>query len=87
MKEQINCKMKWRNSCTTMSLHCSPCGKCGIGTTPKVDGMTLSCVSRPDVGDVERTRHRKMYTRVPRETCLRETAKAPIKTGWVETDK
>ena len=29
----------------------------------------------------------KMCTRVPRETCLRETEKAPIKTGWVETDK
>ena len=28
-----------------------------------------------------------MYTRVPRETCLRETGKAPIKTGWAETDK
>ena len=28
----------------------------------------------------------KMYVRVPREVCLRETGKAPIKTGW-ETDK
>ena len=28
-----------------------------------------------------------MYTRVPRETCLRETVKAPIKTGWVDIDK
>ena len=28
-----------------------------------------------------------MYTRIPREACLRETAKAPIKTGWAETDK
>ena len=32
-------------------------------------------------------RRRKMYTRVPRETCSRETGKAPIKTGWAETDK
>ena len=37
--------------------------------------------------DVECIRHHKMYTRVPRETCLRETEKAPIKTGWVETYK
>ena len=31
-------------------------------------------------------RHR-MYTRVPRVMCLREAEKAPIKTGWAETDK
>ena len=29
----------------------------------------------------------KMYTRVSRETCLRETGRAPIKTGCAETDK
>ena len=29
----------------------------------------------------------KMYTRVSREVCLRETGRAPIKTGWAETDK
>ena len=28
-----------------------------------------------------------MYVRVPREVCLRKTGKAPIKTGWAETDK
>ena len=28
-----------------------------------------------------------MYTRVPREVCFRESEKAPIKTGWAETDK
>ena len=28
-----------------------------------------------------------MYTRVPREVSLRETEKAPIKTGWAESDK
>ena len=28
-----------------------------------------------------------MYTRVSRETCLLETGRAPIKTGWTETDK
>ena len=32
--------------------------------------------------DVEYSRRNKMYTRVPREVCLRETEKAPIKTGW-----
>ena len=37
--------------------------------------------------EVEYIRRHKMYTRVPRETCLRETGKAPIKTGWAETDK
>ena len=32
-------------------------------------------------------RRHKMYVRVPREVCSRETGKAPIKTGWAETDK
>ena len=35
--------------------------------------------------EVEYIRH-KMYTSVPREVCPRE-GKAPIKTGWAETDK
>ena len=35
----------------------------------------------------EYIRRHKMYTRVPREVCIRETGKAPIKTGWAETDK
>ena len=30
---------------------------------------------------------RHIYERVPREKCLRETGKGPIKTGWTETDK
>ena len=37
--------------------------------------------------EVEYIRRHKMHTRVPRETCLRETGRAPIKTGWAETDK
>ena len=37
--------------------------------------------------EVECIRRHKMYTRVYRETCSRETGKAPIKTGWAETDK
>ena len=37
--------------------------------------------------EVEYIRHQKMHTRVPRETCLRGTEKAPIKTEWVETDE
>ena len=37
--------------------------------------------------EVEYTRRHKTYVRVPREVCLRETGKAPIKTGWAETDK
>ena len=37
--------------------------------------------------EVEYIRRHKMYTRVPRGTCLRETGEAPIKTGWAETDK
>ena len=37
--------------------------------------------------EVEWIRRHKMYTKVRRETCFRETEKAPIKTGWAETDK
>ena len=29
-KEQVTCKMTWRNSCTTMSRNCSACGEGGI---------------------------------------------------------
>ena len=36
--------------------------------------------------EVKHVRRHKMYTRVTRETCLRETEKAPTKTGWAETD-
>ena len=36
---------------------------------------------------MEYIRRHKMYTRVSRETCLRETGKAPIKTGCAERDK
>ena len=37
--------------------------------------------------EVEYIRRHKIYVRVPREVCLRETGKAPVKTGWAETDK
>ena len=37
--------------------------------------------------EMEYIRRHKMHTRVSRETCLRETGTAPIKTGWAETDK
>ena len=37
--------------------------------------------------EVEYMRRHKMYVRVPREVCSRETGKAPIKTVWAETDK
>ena len=36
--------------------------------------------------EVEYICRHKMYTRVYRETCLREAGRAPIKTGWTETD-
>ena len=54
----------------------------------KVGGLIRSCALKPGERKKEyiRRRHR-MYTRVSRGTCLRETGRAPIKTGWVETDK
>ena len=38
-------------------------------------------------GVVEYIRRHKMHTQVSKQTCLRETGRAPIKTGWAETDK
>ena len=32
-------------------------------------------------------RRHEVYIRVPREVCWRETGKAPIKTGWADTNK
>ena len=37
--------------------------------------------------EVDHIRRYKICTRVSREVCLCETGKAPIKTGWAETDK
>ena len=37
--------------------------------------------------EVEYIPRHKMYSRVSREVCLRETGRAPIKTGCAETDK
>ena len=71
-------------SCITMSRSCSACGKDGIGMT-KADGSIRSCA--PGREEVDYVRRHKMYTRVSRETCLCEAGRAPIKTGWAETDK
>ena len=51
-------------------------GKDGNGMTTMAGGLTRSCAPRQDV--------KKWSTSVK---CLRETEKAPIKTGWAETDK
>ena len=48
-KEQVTCKMKWRNSCITISRNCSACGKGGTGMTTKAGGLTLSCAPRQHV--------------------------------------
>ena len=75
-----------KNSCITMSRHCSDCGKGGIGMTTKADGWTPELCAKARREEVEYIRRHKMYTRVPREICIRETGKTPVKTGWVETD-
>ena len=66
-----------------MSRSCSACGKDGTGTTTKAGGPTGAVCQ----GKTEYIRRHNMYVRVPREVCSRETGKAPIKTGWAETDK
>ena len=57
---------RWRNSCIKTSRSCSARGKDGIATSTKAGGL-------------EYIRRHKMYARVPREVCSRETGKAPIK--------
>ena len=49
--------------------------------------LDLELCARARREEVEYIRRHKMYTRVSRETCLRETGRAPIKTGWAETEK
>ena len=85
IKDQIMSKMKTHTP--RLAGIAELLARGGVVRTPKMDGLTLSCTPRPDVRRWSTFVHRKMNTRVPRETCLRETAKAPIKTGWVETDK
>ena len=79
--------MKWEDSSITTSRRCSVCGRCGTGTRPKEGGLIPICAPKPDVrrwSTLSVTR----YTReVLSETCFRETGKAPIRTGCVETDK
>ena len=59
------------------------CGKDGTGMTTKVCGLIRSCAPRQDV----KKWSTYVATTCTQETCLRETGKAPIKTGWAETDK
>ena len=78
--------MKWGNSCITVSRNCSACGK--DGWDDKKGGWLDAELCAKERGEeVEYIRRHKMYTRVTREVCPRETGRAPIKTGWAETDK
>ena len=63
------------NSCTTTRRHCSAFG---VGLTPKVDGLTLSCVSRPDV---------RSWSTFVTTRCTRECPERRACVRWVETDK
>ena len=44
--------------------------------------LDLELCAKAKQEEVEDIRRHKMHTRDPRETCLRGTEKAPIKTGW-----
>ena len=75
-KGTSHAKDEMGNSCTTRSRSCSACG-----------WLDPELCAKARREEVEYIRRHKMHTRVPRETCLHETVKAPIKTGWAETDK
>ena len=62
-----------------MSRNCSVCGKDGIGMTTKAGGLTRSCAPRQDAKKWS-TSVPTRCTREPREVCIRETEKAPVKT-------
>ena len=55
--------------------------------TNKGGWLDLKLCARARREEAEHIRRLKMYTSFPREVCLRETGKAPIKTGWAESDK
>ena len=81
IKEQTTCNMKRENSCTTTSKQCTVCDTGGT----KGGWLDLELCAKARREEVDYILRHKMYTRVPRETSLRETCKAPIKPGWVGT--
>ena len=86
-KRTVTCKMKWRNSCITMSRNCSACGEGWHCDDKKGGWVDTGLCAKARREEVEYIRCHKMHTRVPGEVCLRATEKALIRTGWAETDK
>ena len=68
-----------------MSRNCSACGKDDIGI--RAGGLTPSCASRQDVRRLSTFVTTRCTLDSPVYICLSETGRAPIKTGWAETDK
>ena len=74
-KEQVTCKMNWRNSCITMSRNCSACGEGWHWDDNKGVWLDPELCARARREEVEYIRRHKMHTRVSREVRLRETVK------------
>ena len=79
--------MKWEDSSVTTSRRCSVCGRGGTETRPKEGGLILICAPKPDVRRWSTLGVTKYTREVLSETCFRETGKALVRTGCVETDK
>ena len=84
-KEQVTCKMKWVSSCMTMSRNCSAFWEGWHWDDNEGGCLDPELCAKASRVEAECIRRHKMHTSVPREACLRETGKAPIKRGWPET--
>ena len=81
-KEQVTCKVKWRNSSITMSRN-----QRWHWDDNKGGWLDAELCAKARREEAECIRRHKTCTRVPREACLRETGRTPIQTGWAETDR
>ena len=84
---QATRKTRWSKSCIKTSRSSSACGMVWHWDDNKGGSLDPELCAKARQEEVEYIRRHKMYTRVSREECLRETGRSPIKTGWAETDK
>ena len=79
-KGRVSWKPRWGTSCIKMSRSCSV-WEGWHWDDNKGGWLDWELCAKARCVEVEYIRRHKMYVRVPREVCLRETAKAPIKDG------
>ena len=80
-------KTKWENSCVTTMKHRSACGRVWHWDDAGGRWLDSDSCAKARREEVEHIQRHKVYTRVSREACFRNTGNAPVRKGWVETDK